>query len=107
MTVKGDGVAGGYNSGKGSEGNESSSTQRVAIGNTVKISNNDSTSNSVINLFVAGGLTGYYSDSPNFYWNINNNFVNLESTAGSLTVNGYVAGGFNQATGQVTAILFV
>lgn len=100
VTVKGDGVAGGYNSGKGSEGNESSSTQRVAIGNTVKISNNDSTSNSVINLFVAGGLTGYYSDSPNFYWNINNNFVNLESTAGSLTVNGYVAGGFNQATGQ-------
>ena len=100
VTVKGDGVAGGYNSGKGSEGEKPLPTQRVANNNTVTISNSDSTSNSVINLFVAGGLTGFYPDSQTFYWNTNKNTVDLKSTAGSLTVNGYVAGGFNQATGQ-------
>lgn len=91
--VKGNGVAGGYYIGTGS-GEDLAS--HGSNNNIVRVTSNGK--DSEINSFVVGGYVGDVGkdEQRKLQWDANGNKVSLISTSGGLTVNGYVAGGFNQ-----------
>ena len=98
--IKGSGTAGGNYIGIGSAENppQEDKFSNGSNSNLIQVIT-ENNKKSEINTYVIGGNVGDVGADAQkrLYWDTNKNRVELTNTGGELTVNGYVAGGFNQS----------
>lgn len=106
--IKGSGTAGGHYIGIGSAGNppQEDKFSNGSNFNLIQVIT-ENNKKSEINTYVIGGNVGDVGTDAQkrLYWDANKNRVELTNTGGELTVNGYVAGGFNQSAGCANSSL--
>lgn len=106
--IKGSGTAGGNYIGIGSAENppQEDKFSNGSNSNLIQVIT-ENNKKSEINTYVIGGNVGDVGADAQkrLYWDTNKNRVELTNTGGELTVNGYVAGGFNQSAGCANSSL--
>lgn len=106
--IKGSGTAGGNYIGIGSAENppQEDKFSNGSNSNLIQVIT-ENNKKSEINTYVIGGNVGDVGTDAQkrLYWDTNKNRVELTNTGGELTVNGYVAGGFNQSAGCANSSL--